>query len=96
MNECIIKFMNVSIKKIMYVCRCKIFSILRCWEWMLGSFDRFNLMLRMNSCNPMLRINVGNVRNECGEMLGMLESFDRCILKIEKLGMLRMNVRNFW
>ena len=46
--------------------------------------------------NPMLRINVGNVRNECGEMLGMLGSFDRCILKIEKLGMLRMNVRNFW
>ena len=49
----------------------------------------------------MLRINVGNVRNECGEMLG---SFDRCILKIGKLGMLRsfdrcnlmlrMNVRN--
>ena len=35
-----------------------------------------------------------NVRNECGEMLGMLGSFDRCILKIGKLGMLRMNVRN--
>ena len=48
----------------------------------LRSFDR---------CNPMLRINVGNVRNECGEMLG---SFDRCILKIGKLGMLIMNVRN--
>ena len=45
---------------------------------MLGSFDR---------CNPMLRINVGNVRNECGEMLG---SYDKWILKIGKLGMLRM------
>ena len=53
---------------------------------MLGSFDR---------CNPMLRINVGNVRNECGEILGMLGSFDRCILKTGKLGMLRMNVRKF-
>ena len=42
---------------------------------MLGSFYR---------CNPMLRINVGNVRNECGEMLGMLGSFDRCILNIGK------------
>ena len=51
---------------------------------MLVIFDR---------CNLMLRINVGNVRNECGEMLG---SFDRCILKIGKLGMLRMNVRKFW
>ena len=50
---------------------------------MLGSFDR---------CNPMLRINVGNVRNECGEMLGMLGTFDSCILKIEKLQMLKLNV----
>ena len=45
----------------------------------------------------MLRINVENVRNECGEMLGMLGSFDRCNLKIGKLrmkwGMLGMNVR---
>ena len=46
----------------------------------------------LGRCNPMLKINVGNVRNECGEMLG---SFDRCILKIGKLGMLRMNVRKF-
>ena len=50
----------------------------------LGFFDR---------CNPMLRINVGNIRNECGEMLWI---FDRCILKIGKLGMLRMDVRKFW
>ena len=57
---------------------------------MLGSFDRRN---------PMLRINVGNVMNECGKilgMLGMLRSFDRCILKIRKLWMLKMNVRKFW
>ena len=52
---------------------------------MLGMLGRWN---------PMLRINVENFRNECGEMLGMLGSFDRCILKIGKLGMLRMNVRN--
>ena len=49
----------------------------------------------LGRCNPMLRINVENVRNECGEMLGMLGSFDRCIIKIEKIGMLRMNVRKF-
>ena len=49
----------------------------------------------LGRCNPMLRINVGNVRNECGEMLGMLGSFDRCILKIGKLGMLRLNVRKY-
>ena len=47
---------NVCIIKFMYVCRCKIFSVLRCWEWMLGSFDRCNLMLGMN---------VGNAKNEC-------------------------------
>ena len=34
---------------------------------MLGSFDR---------CKLVLRINVGNVRNECWEMLVMLGSFD--------------------
>ena len=26
----------------------------------------------LGTYNPMLRINVGNVRNDCGEMLGML------------------------
>ena len=57
---------------------------------MWGMLEMLGMLRR---CNLMLRINVGNVRNECGEMLG---SFDRCILKIEKLGMLRMNVRNFW
>ena len=45
---------------------------------MLGSFDRYNLMLR---------INVGNVRNQCPrnelemnvrKMFGMLGSFDGC------------------
>ena len=65
---------------------------------MLGRFRSFD------RCNPMLRINVGNVRNECGGILEMLVSFDKCILKIGKLGMLisfdrcnlmlRMNVRN--
>ena len=36
----------------------------------------------------MLGMNVGNVRNECYEMLGMQGSFDRCNL------MLRMNMGN--
>ena len=27
------KYMNVCIIKFMYVCRCKIFPVLRSWEW---------------------------------------------------------------
>ena len=72
---------------------------------MLGSFDRCNIMLRMNACiikfmnvciikfMYVCRCKIFSVLR-CWEW--MLGSFDRCTLKIGKLRMLRMNVIKFW